>query len=186
MATFVALIYQSVEISCFVPYSRASSVSSSYDISSTQMNSVENWISGITNSPPSKPLLTETLKDGLTRGTSLQDKELYCAYRASQDGWSAIDFHKSVDEKGSAVVIALSRSGQIFGGFNPLGWRSTDDYYQSNAAFLWFASNGSTTATKCPILVGGTYDYVTTHGKYPPRKEWHTLQCTPVTNESKG
>lgn len=119
--------------------------------SSTRIDSVENWISGVTNSPPSKLLLTQELKESLTSGTSLQDKELACVFKASQDGWSAIDFHQCVDGKGSALVVALSRSGQVFGGFNPLGWRSTDDYYQSNAAFLWYGNKGE----RCPILLGG-------------------------------
>lgn len=122
-----------------------------------KLYSVENWISGVTNSPPSKPLLSKGLEDSLTMGTSLQNKELACVYKASRDGWSAVDFHKCVDGKGSALVVALSRSGKIFGGFNPLGWRSTDDYYQSNAAFLWFVGNTSNKegATRCPILTGG-------------------------------
>ena len=142
-------------VSSFSP--RSSSLPSL--ISSTKLNSVENWISGITNSPPSKPLLTEKLKDSLTAGTSLQGKELACVYKASNDGWSAVDFHKCVDERGSSLVVALSRSGQVFGGFNPLGWRSTDDYYQSNAAFLWYADGNGDKATRCPILVGGAYGF---------------------------
>jgi TLD len=140
-------------VSSFAP--QKSSLSSR--ILSSKLNSMVNWISGVTNSPPSKPLLTESLKSALTAGTSLQDKELDCVYKASNDGWSAIDFHKSVDERGSGLVVALSRSGQVFGGFNPLGWRSTDDYYQSNAAFLWYSDMNGDKATLCPILVGGTY-----------------------------
>jgi hypothetical protein len=122
----------------------------------TTLGSVENWISGLTNSPPSKPLLSKEQQDSLTLGTSLQGKELVCVYKASQDGWSAINFHNKVDGKGSALVVALSRTGRLFGGFNPLGWRSTDDYYQSNAAFLWFVENANKSPTKCPILIGGT------------------------------
>ena len=119
----------------------------------SSLGSVENWISGVTNSPPSKPLLSAELETSLVAGTSLQDKELKCVYKGSKDGWSAIDFHQCADEKGSALVVGLTRSGQLFGGFNPLGWRSTDDYYQSNAAFLWFAKGNQ--ATRCPILSGG-------------------------------
>jgi hypothetical protein len=120
--------------------------------STTRLSSVGNWISGVTNSPPSQPLLTQDLETPLVKGTSLEDKELECVYKGSKDGWSAIDFHRCVDGKGSGLVVALSRSGQLFGGFNPLGWRSTDDYYGSNAAFLWFQGS---TAVKCPILPGG-------------------------------
>lgn len=139
------------EASSFAPPATSKSPS----ISKTSIFSVENWVSGVIGSPPSKPLLTKELEKSLTAGTSLQDKELACVYKASKDGWSAIDFHKCADGKGSALVVALSRSGQVFGGFNPLGWRSTDDYYQSNAAFLWFESGQK--ATRLPILTGGTY-----------------------------
>jgi len=74
-------------------------------------------------------------------------------YKASKDGWSAVNFHDCVDGRGSALVVALSRSGKKFGGFNPLGWMSTDDYGSSNAAFLWYESGGK--AVRCPVLSGG-------------------------------
>lgn len=87
--------------------------------------------------------------------------------QATKDGWSAIDFHERVDGKGSAVVVALSRSGKVFGGYNPLGWMSTDDYGNSNSAFLWFRTSGGgnkEATVKCPILTGGNtaiFDYAT-------------------------
>jgi TLD len=120
----------------------------------TSVSSVGNWISGVTNTPPTQPLLTAELQASLVSNTILQDKVLSCVYRATSDGWSAIDFHRAVDEKGSCLVVALTRSGQLIGGFNPAGWRSTDDYYNSNAAFLWYERGGR--AVKCPVLKGGT------------------------------
>ncbi len=59
--------------------------------------------------------------------------------------------------------MALSKSGKLFGGFNPLGWMSTDDYGNSNAAFLWFQDDNGVTQ-QCPILTGGNtaiFDYAT-------------------------
>ena len=103
---------------------------------------------------------TVALQESLVANTSLQNKQLKCVYRGSVDGWSAINFHNNVDGKGSCLVVILTRSGKLIGGFNPVGWRSTDDYYDSNSAFLWYAKNGrspSSTATKCPILTGGKY-----------------------------
>jgi len=58
--------------------------------------------------------------------------------------------------------VALSKSGKRFGGFNPLGWMSSDDYGNSNAAFLWFEKDGE--GVRCPILPGGNtaiFDYAT-------------------------
>ena len=101
---------------------------------------------------------TIALQESLVANTSLQNKALKCVYRGSVDGWSAINFHNNVDGKGSCLVVILTRSGKLIGGFNPVGWRSTDDYYDSNSAFLWYATGRgpTSTATKCPILTGGT------------------------------
>lgn len=121
----------------------------------TSLSSVGNWVSAVTNTPPSTPLLTPELQVSLVSNTILQGKELARVYRATSDGWSAIDFHRGVDEKGSCLVVALTRSGQLIGGYNPVGWRSTDDYYNSNAAFLWYEQGGK--GIKCPVLSGGTY-----------------------------
>ena len=74
-----------------------------------------------------------------------------------------MNFHEAVDGRGSAIVIAMSRSGKVFGGYNPLGWMSTDDYGNSNSAFLWFRK-GRTSFVKLPILPGGNaaiFDYAT-------------------------
>lgn len=113
-----------------------------------------NWISGITGIPPSQPLIkTEILRE-LVATTNLASSDLKCVYKASRNGWSAIDFHQSVDGKGSALVVALSRSGTLFGGYNPAGWISSDDYRLSNSAFLWFIDK-SAKPIKCPIFSGG-------------------------------
>jgi hypothetical protein len=91
--------------------------------------------------------------------TSLQGKDLARVYKASRDGWSAIDFHSAVDDRGSCLVVALARSGTLFGGFNPVGYRSTDDYYNSNAAFL-FHVNGGDKVTKFQVLQGGEHGLI--------------------------
>eukprot|EP01082_Thalassiosira_pseudonana_P002611 g3399.t1 g3399 contig12:1998948-1999886(+) len=106
--------------------------------------------------PPSDVLL------GTSIDPSRDDVDLGRVYKASKDGWSAIDFHKAVDGKGSGVVVALTKSGKRFGGFNPLGWMSSDDYGNTNGAFLWFERNGK--GVKCPVLSGGNaaiFDYAT-------------------------
>ena len=65
--------------------------------------------------------------------------------------------------KGSGLVVVLSQSGKKFGGFNPLGWQSSDDYGNTNSAFLWY-SKGGNNIIKCPVLSGGNaaiFDYAT-------------------------
>ncbi|KAL7558716.1 hypothetical protein ACA910_013429 [Epithemia clementina (nom. ined.)] len=107
----------------------------------------------------------------IVKGTFLEGKELQCVYKATRDGWSATAFHSAVDERGSAVVVAQASSplfGPIFGGYNPAGWRSTDDYVLSSSAFLWCLSGPRqkrmVNVKKYPILSAGNaaiFDYAT-------------------------
>lgn len=129
--------------------------------------------------PPPTRLLSEQELQEITVGTFLQGRsDVTCLYKATRDGWSAVNFHDKVDGLGSAVVVARSVSGQIFGGYNPAGWRSTDDYVTSTAAFLWAKQSGgqrfrkqassqqqqTAKIIKFPVLAGGNaaiFDYAT-------------------------
>lgn len=146
--------------------------SGSSPTSSTQLFSILDTLSSLGNMSPSKPILegkTDSLA-ALLKGTFLEQniESVKVCYKASRDGWSAIDFHTKVDNRGSGLVVARTRTGVTFGGFNPNGWRSTDDYYLSNAAFLWYAkgglAGGGKSIVKCPIYQGSNaavYDYAT-------------------------
>lgn len=131
--------------------------------SSTSLHSsLGDLFSGITGSAPSKLDPPIELLSGTTIDPSKQGVDLACVYKGTKDGWSAVDFHECVDGRGSAIVVALTSSGKRFGGYNPLGWMSTDDYASSNAAFLWCQKNSK--AIQIPILSGGNtaiYDYAT-------------------------
>lgn len=125
-------------------------------------------VSYLATKPPGK-LISERELEEITQGTNLQGRsDVTCMYKASRDGWSATQFHDRVDNLGSAVVVARSLTGQIFGGYNPAGWRSTDDYVTSTQAFLWARSrpgnNKDRIIQKFPILAGGNaaiFDYAT-------------------------
>ena len=69
-------------------------------------------------------------------------KNLECAYLASRDGWGASDFHRCVDDCGSTLVVCETSRGLTFGGFNPLGYRSTDDYGATANAFIFYEVEG--------------------------------------------
>lgn len=104
----------------------------------------------------------------LLAGTSIDpvrpSVELGRVYKASADGWSAADFHARVDGRGSGLVVALDRSGKRFGGFDPLGWSSTDDYGDTNAAWLWCVAAADDVPVRVPVLAGGSaavFDYAT-------------------------
>jgi hypothetical protein len=123
----------------------------------------------IASRPPARLITASGLRN-LVEGTYLHKNgdELACVYKASRDGWSARDFHEKVDNKGSAVV-ALKHLGSagVIGGYNPNGWRSSDDYYLSNQAFLWTLPSPNARIVKLPIVAsnGGNtpalFDYAT-------------------------
>ncbi|KAL5550909.1 hypothetical protein UlMin_001085 [Ulmus minor] len=70
--------------------------------------------------------------------TFLRGRELKCCYKASVDGFSAADFHSYCDFKGPCVIIGYTNNSFKFGAFNPEGYRSTDDYYDTFDAFLFY------------------------------------------------
>uniref|UniRef100_A0A7N0UWZ1 TLDc domain-containing protein n=1 Tax=Kalanchoe fedtschenkoi TaxID=63787 RepID=A0A7N0UWZ1_KALFE len=74
----------------------------------------------------------------LVSKTFLKGRELKCCYRASLDGFSAAEFHKCCDFKGPCVIIGYTSKSFKFGAFNPEGYRSTDDYYDTLDAFLFY------------------------------------------------
>lgn len=126
-------------------------------------------ISFLASRSPQRLVTPQELEE-ITAGTFLQSgrrggADVTCLYKASRDGWSATDFHDKVDNLGSVVVAARSLTGQVFGGYNPAGFRSTDDYVTSTAAFLWAKKkNNNNRIVKFPILAGGNaavFDYAT-------------------------
>ncbi|XP_047328267.1 uncharacterized protein LOC124931759 [Impatiens glandulifera] len=109
--------------------------------------------------------------------TFLRGRELKCCYKATIDGFSATAFHNCADFKGPCVIIGYttltnssSSSPFKFGAFNPEGYRSTDDYYDTFEPFLFYwptndnnnNNNNNTIPTVLP-KVGGSgaalFDY---------------------------
>ena len=57
--------------------------------------------------------------------TQLEYMPLGIAYDAETHGWRASSFHTQCDGQGAAVLVATSRSGVVFGGYNPKGGSDT-------------------------------------------------------------
>ncbi|KAK9927912.1 hypothetical protein M0R45_025074 [Rubus argutus] len=70
--------------------------------------------------------------------TFLRGRELKCCYKATIDGFSAADFHNCCDFKGPCAIIGYTNKSFKFGAFNPEGYRSTDDYYDTFDPFLFY------------------------------------------------
>ncbi|PWA48821.1 hypothetical protein CTI12_AA485300 [Artemisia annua] len=95
--------------------------------------------------------------------TFLNGKELKCCYKATLDGFSATSFHECSDFKGPCVIIGYTDNLFKFGAFNPEGYRSTDDYYDSFDAFLFYWSDEEKNEPIVLTKVGGSgaalFDY---------------------------
>ncbi|WVZ53072.1 hypothetical protein U9M48_004060 [Paspalum notatum var. saurae] len=91
----------------------------------------------------------------LVANTHLRERELKCCYKATVDGFSATDFHRRCDFKGPCVVVGYTGGGFRFGGFSPEGYRSTDDYYDTLDAFLFYWPAESDPAVPVPPAAAG-------------------------------
>ncbi|CAB4430976.1 unnamed protein product [Rhizophagus irregularis] len=63
-------------------------------------------------------------------------------YRASRDGNTPAAFHAKCDNKGATIVILkISNSEQILGGYNPLQWDSSNTWKFTGDSFLFSLTN---------------------------------------------
>jgi len=62
-------------------------------------------------------------------------------YKASRDGFGAIDFHKLCDSKGATLTLIESTEGCIFGGYSEVEWKSREDKAISDKSFLFTLKN---------------------------------------------
>ncbi|CAI5472523.1 unnamed protein product [Closterium sp. Yama58-4] len=121
----------------------------------------------------------------LLAGTFLEGRELACCYRATQDGFSASAFHARCDFKGPVVVVALAPSPSPsasssaplgswlrFGAFNPDGYRSTDDYFDSFDAFLFYWPDPPASPPFAPVSTAETDDTNAPASSSPLRCTW--------------
>merc|ERR1719173_234410 len=58
-------------------------------------------------------------------------------YEAAQDGDSSSLFHSLCDGQGSNVVIIMTNTGNVFGGYSSVSWSSSTGYSASSTAFLF-------------------------------------------------
>ena len=85
----------------------------------TPVSSFGDVFSGITGRAPEALEFPSSILQGTNIDPSKQNVDLQCIYKASVDGWSAIDFHENVDSRGSALIVCLSNAGKRFGGYCP-------------------------------------------------------------------
>jgi hypothetical protein len=73
-------------------------------------------------------------------GNAKQKWELI--YKATDDGFSAEDFHRCSDNKGPTMTIIQAQiGGYLFGGYAEISWDCDDKYKFDEAAFLFTLKN---------------------------------------------
>ncbi|RGB35317.1 hypothetical protein C1646_759488 [Rhizophagus diaphanus] len=85
--------------------------------------------------------------------------EFKLLYRASRDGNSAASFHTKCDNKGaSIVVIKISNSKQIVGGYNPLFWDTSESCKSTKDSFIFsFADKNNLKSANLVYSKGDPY-----------------------------
>jgi len=58
-------------------------------------------------------------------------------YEAAQDGDTSSLFHTLCDSQGSNIVIIMTNTGNVFGGYSSVSWTSSSGYVASSTAFLF-------------------------------------------------
>jgi hypothetical protein len=78
----------------------------------------------------------------LLKNTQLEVRPLQLVYDAEKDGWNPTAFHRAVDGKGAAIVLAKTVEGSVCGGYNPKGFASLGGARPSVAAFVFYEREG--------------------------------------------
>ena len=53
-------------------------------------------------------------------------------WRGSRDGLDVMTFHRRCDNKGATLTVIKSMEGWIFGGYNPIDWKTPEDSRSSS------------------------------------------------------
>jgi hypothetical protein len=63
-------------------------------------------------------------------------------YRGTRDGFGAANFHSKCDNRNNTLTISKAHgTSYIFGGFNSINWKSSDQYKSDPNAFLFSLTN---------------------------------------------
>ncbi|RGB35299.1 hypothetical protein C1646_814818 [Rhizophagus diaphanus] len=84
----------------------------------------------------------DKLRENITYLTDDIPYKFNLLYRASRDGNTAAAFHAKCDNKGATIVVVkITNSEQIVGGYNPLFWNSSDSSKQTKDSFIFSFSD---------------------------------------------
>ena len=73
-------------------------------------------------------LETDKLYFDLRKLCDFEDQKWKLIYRASRDGFRAIDFHEKCDKIKNTLTIIKTNDSNIFGGFTPAPWSQKNEF----------------------------------------------------------
>ena len=65
-------------------------------------------------------------------------KSMNMLYRASENNFSALEFHKKCDSIGETVTLVETEYGKIIGGYTPLPWNSSKKHWAADKSMTSF------------------------------------------------
>ncbi len=85
-----------------------------------------------------------------------KDQTWRLIYKATSDGFAAVDFHEKCDSAEQTLTIIKSTNGNVFGGYANVAWSSDQKPYQDNAAFIFSLVNKEKKPLKIKVTPGET------------------------------
>jgi len=83
----------------------------------------------------------ENHKPALYRKPRYRFKLLYCGTR---DGFTPVEFRRKCNNTGAnVIVVKLESTGEIIGGYNPIGWSNRGKYADSEKSFVFNLDDGT-------------------------------------------
>lgn len=98
--------------------------------------------------------------------TQLEKLSLGVAYDANVHGWSAKAFHTQLDGQGAGLLVGETADGEVFGGYNPIGWLGYGEARDAVSAFLYVIEEDGN-AVKLPKIGGSGMAIIDESGQGP-------------------
>ncbi len=105
----------------------------------------------------SKILNTSELISSLLSLAKFELKSLKLIYRASRDGFKALDFHTKCDNHTNTLTLIKTTKSFIFGGYTTVLWDDCDCSKDDSKAFILSLTNKMNQPTRLNININGTY-----------------------------
>lgn len=68
-------------------------------------------------------------------------------YRASRDGFGALEFHSKCDGIPNTLTVLKAKDGSVYGGFTEKRWHSRNDWVKDPKAFVFDLRHGKERTT---------------------------------------